>query len=125
MSVSPSEGLPRNERIAKRADFVRIYDEGVKQHGRLVVVFSSPNAFSHPRIGVTATRKFGKAHDRNRVKRWVREVYRRNRAAIGLRDDGVDFVVNVKGAAAAASFDDFSRDLIRTMRKALGSVRQQ
>lgn len=123
MTLLPTQSLPRNERIARRRDFVEIYENGTRQHGRFTVVFFRPNAMGHPRIGVTATRKFGKAHDRNKVKRWVREVYRRNRGPLGLSTVSIDFVVNIKGAATDARFDDFSRDLVRSFRKALDRPR--
>lgn len=124
MSVTPSENLPRKERIANRRDFLRAYESGTKQFGRFSVVFCFPNALGHPRIGVTATRKIGKAHIRNRAKRWVREVYRRNRAALGLESEPFDFVVNIKAAAADTDFDSFSRDLIRTIGRAHKAARK-
>ncbi len=133
VNVSPSsqlspmtpreEGLPRRQRVLKRGDFVRGYETGTKIFGRHVVLFVMPNELGHPRIGVTATRKLGKAHDRNRVKRWVREVFRRNQASLGLITISSDLLVNVKPAARATTFDDFSKDLLAVFRKYTGSRR--
>jgi ribonuclease P protein component len=125
LSLSPAEDLPKSQRIAKRRDFLRAYEQGVKLFGRFVVVFAMPNDLGHPRIGVTATRKIGKAHDRNRLKRWVREVYRRRRTPLGLDLAPFDFVVNLKGKAAEAVFSDFSRDLERALRRAHEDARKR
>lgn len=124
LSASPSETLPRKERIAKRRDFVRAYEGGTKQFGRFTVVFSFPNGLGHPRIGITATRKIGNAVVRNRVRRWVREVYRRNRGPIGVSEEPYDFVVNIKASAVEAGFDEFARDLVRTIRRAADLARK-
>lgn len=112
-----SESFPKRERIAKRADFVRIYDEGRKIFGKYAIIFAAGNECGHPRIGITVTRKAGKAHDRNRLKRWVREIYRRQRQLVGLDGQSVDLVVNVKTNAPAATFDEFSKDLERSFRR--------
>ncbi|HEY0590490.1 MAG TPA: ribonuclease P protein component [Thermoanaerobaculia bacterium] len=124
MKQSPSEALPRKERIAKRRDFLRAYEQGVRQFGRFSVVFVAPNDLGHSRVGVTATKKLGKAIVRNRTKRWVREIYRRNRAPLGLDRHSLDFVVNVKGSAAVAPFQEFSSDLVRTLRRALAAAQK-
>lgn len=116
--VRPSEGLPRSGRIQKRADFLRAYENGTKTHGRFVVVFVLANDRGEPRIGVTATRKYGNAVVRNRAKRWVREVFRRVRLPLGLATKHVDVVVNVKPSAADAEYRDFASDLERTLEKA-------
>jgi ribonuclease P protein component len=122
LKQSPSETLPKKERIAKRGDFLRAYEQGAKQFGRYSVVFVLRNDLGHPRVGVTATKKLGKANVRNRTKRWVREIYRRNRAPLGLEGQPLDFVVNIKGSAAVAAFGDFATDLVRTLRRAAASV---
>ena len=109
----------REERIAKRSDFKRTYDSGRKVFGKLVVIFWMPNTLGVTRIGITATRKIGKAHDRNRLKRWVREIYRTRRHSLGADRVAVDIVVNLKTSATRASFDDFATDLGRAIRRAV------
>jgi ribonuclease P protein component len=113
-----SASLPREQRIAKRRDFVRAYEGGTKLHGRFSVLFILENSLSHPRLGITATRKLGKATARNKAKRWVREVFRRERVSLGLASFPADIVVNLKPVVATASFMAFREDFIRLLRKA-------
>lgn len=110
-----SEDLPKRERIARRGDFLTIYERGRKEFSRYSVVFVLPNDLGHPRIGITTTRKIGKAHIRNRLRRWVRECYRKSRGPLALEGRSLDFVVNVKSTAVNATFDAFARDLARAV----------
>ena len=43
-----------------------------------------PNTLGISRLGIAATRKFGGAVQRNRAKRLIREVFRRNKIAPGF-----------------------------------------
>ena len=117
MKAAGSEALPKTKRLAKRAEFLRVYEKGQKIVSRYVVLFFAANGLPHSRIGITATKKLGKANIRNRLKRWTREVYRRQREPIGIDQRSLDVVVNVKPNAADASFDDYSRDLGRALQR--------
>ncbi len=88
-----------------------MYETGRKISSRYSVLFLAANDLSYSRIGITTTKKIGEAAVRNRLKRWTREVYRRQREPLGLDERRIDVVVNVKPAAAGATFDDYSRDL--------------
>ena len=85
--------LPKEARIAKRAEFLKVYNEGTRFEGRFMTVFILPNDSEIHRFGVTATRKaIGKAHDRNRAKRLLREAFRlspKELSAISARSDWV------------------------------------
>ena len=118
-----AESLPKASRILRRRDYLHAYENGAKIHGRFVVVFFVANDLGNSRLGVTATRKLGKAVVRNRFKRWVRETYRRNRAATGIGEDtSADFVVNIKAASRDVSFSQFSTDLVKALRRAASSM---
>lgn len=120
---SPSEGLPKRKRLAKRREFLRVYESGRKMFSRYCVLFFAANGLPYSRIGITATKKLGNAVVRNRFKRWTREVYRRQRGPLALDERSVDLVVNVKPNAAAADFRDYSTDLQRALRKVATEAR--
>ena len=76
--------LRPHERIRRRADFQRVYERGVRVHGRFGTLFILPNEQTHGRLGIAATKKLGGAVQRNRAKRLLREVFRRNKLAPGF-----------------------------------------
>ena len=117
MEAPGSEALPNTRRLAKRREFLRVYETGRKVVSRYVVLFFAANALPHSRIGITATKKLGKANIRNRLKRWTREVYRRQREPLAIDQRSLDVVVNVKPNAADAAFADYSRDLVRALQR--------
>ena len=83
-----TDRFTRHERIRSRSEYQRIYERGSKLHGRLFTLFRLPNGLKSRRLGIAATRKLGDAVARNRAKRLIREVFRRNKP-----DPGVDLVV--------------------------------
>lgn len=119
-----SEALPKERRLAKRREFVRVYDTGRKHFSRYSVLFFAPNGLSHSRIGITATKKTGKANVRNRLKRWTREIYRRQREPLGIDASGLDIVVNVKPNAVTTTFEDYHRDLTRALGRVVTESRR-
>jgi ribonuclease P protein component len=118
---SRPEALPKKKRLAKRREFLRVYETGRKLFSRYCVLFFAANDLPYSRVGVTATKKLGKANVRNRLKRWTREVYRRQRETLGLDERPLDVVINVKPNAAETDFRDYSSDLQR----ALGRVAEE
>jgi ribonuclease P protein component len=73
-----------HERIRRRPEFQRVYERGARVHSRFSTVFLLPNGTTVGRLGIAATRKLGGAVQRNRAKRLIREVFRRNKIAPGF-----------------------------------------
>ena len=73
------------------------------------MVFALENGLSHSRFGLTTPRKLGKAHDRNRAKRRVREILRIARAVIPA---GFDFVVNPRRSVIERQYQELRAELI-------------
>jgi ribonuclease P protein component len=116
------EAFPRSSRIGARRDFREAYEEGVKHHGRLVVVFARPRASGGVRLGLTATRKAGGAVVRNRARRRVREIFRRWAASVKGVD--VDLVVNISERAARAPFATLSSEVRALLSRAAADSRK-
>src|SRR4026207_1404034 len=72
------------ERVRRRVEYQQIYDRGLRTHGRYLTLFTLSNNLPMGRLGIAATRKFGGAVERNRAKRLIREVFRRNKIAPGF-----------------------------------------
>lgn len=103
--MQPRLTLRPTDRLKRREEFRRVQDTGKKHHTRhfLVVVLARPDVDGPPRIGVTVTKKVGNAVQRNRVKRLVREVFRRERARFPM---GCDVVFIAKDGAPDLRYDD-------------------
>jgi ribonuclease P protein component len=74
----------QRQRLRRHADFQDVYANGTKVPGRLYTLFSKPNGLSVGRLGIAATKRLGGAVVRNRAKRLIREVFRRNDIAPGF-----------------------------------------
>ena len=65
------------DRILKRSEFVHLSRHGRKLQNDVFIVVVLPGRTDRSRLGITVTRKVGKAVKRNRIKRLVREFFRR------------------------------------------------
>lgn len=72
------------QRIRKHAEFQNVYANGIRVSARYYTLFSKPNGLSVGRLGIAATKRLGGAVVRNRAKRLIREVFRRNDIASGF-----------------------------------------
>ena len=114
MPQPPSQRLPKINRILKRDGFKRVYDNGEKVHTRYFTAFTLANSETRPRIGITATRKIGNSVERNRARRLVREVFRKNK---WLADAGVDIVINVKRSLVEACYQEVEVELVTLLQR--------
>jgi ribonuclease P protein component len=104
-----AERLTKAERIRQRADYLRIQGSGRKLHTPSFICFGSFASFESAaapaecptRLGITVSRRVGGAVVRNRVKRLIREAYRRQKAAFG---GGVELVVIARPEAAQITY---------------------
>ncbi|MDH4267787.1 MAG: ribonuclease P protein component [Deltaproteobacteria bacterium] len=100
--------LEKEEKIRRRADFLRISKEGVKFQTEHFGVFICSNRQSRRRLGITVGKRVGSAVKRNRLKRLIREFYRLNKEALF---NSSDFVITAKEGAAKLNFWQVSKEL--------------
>jgi ribonuclease P protein component len=109
-------GLGRDERIRRRADFESAYARGQRASGRFLTVVVRPNELPVSRLGIAASKKLGDAVRRNRAKRLLREVFRRNKPA-----PGYDIVVIPRRELLDAEFASLEADYRAVLRRRIRS----
>jgi len=71
-----SQSFPARFHLRRSGDFRRIYQQRCTASDRWLLVFGGENGLSHPRLGLSVSRKVGPAVSRNRWKRRLREAFR-------------------------------------------------
>ncbi|SEI71300.1 ribonuclease P protein component [Frateuria terrea] len=93
----PAAGLPRDARVRRAGDFVALRQASGRLGGRCFSVRWRPNGLDHARLGLAISKRVSKrAVERNRIKRLVRESFRRARHGL----PPIDLVVMAREAAA-------------------------
>ncbi len=105
-------GLSAGERIRRRPEFERVYDEGARISGRFMTVFLLATERPGPRLGIAATRKMGNAVERNRAKRLAREIFRRHKLTAGY-----DIVIVPRREMLDAPFASLEADYDRALER--------
>ena len=100
--------------------FRRLYHTSGFGDGYLVL-YARKNRTNENRVGITVSKKLGKAHVRNRTRRRLREVYRLNEERFR---SGWDIVVVARTKAVDAEFDELIHSYLALAKKA-GLLREQ
>jgi ribonuclease P protein component len=117
-----SEGFSRDDRLRKRREFEECYASGLRVSGRHIQVFLLADARPAPRtrLGISVPRRVGPAVTRNRVRRRLREIFRRTRSLFGSA--AISVVVNARPSAAKATFQDLSEDYAASVTRGLARL---
>ena len=112
MSPRGSERFPKSARLRKRPEFSNLSRTGNKLQSANFVVISQTHNGAESRLGITVSAKVGNSVVRNRLKRQVREFFRRRRAELPA---GTDFLVIARNSAGNLPSDAIVDELERTL----------
>ena len=94
--------------------FRRLYRTNGYADGYLVL-YARKNRTDANRVGITVSKKLGKAHIRNRARRRIREVYRLNEEKF---QPGWDIVLVARSKAVEAEFSKLTKSFLTLAKKA-------
>ena len=108
-------------RLRKHADYLRAYANGRKRQSASMSWFLAPQtsigAGTTPaaRVGLTVGKVLGKAHQRNRIKRRMREALRRH---IDLLPNGFDLIFHPRRNVLTMDFVQLEGEIVRILETA-------
>lgn len=110
--TATSQRFPREYRFRKRPEFLAIQRRGRRLATRHFIVITRRKEAAPSRLGITTSRKVGNAPVRNRVRRLVREFFRRWRPALSPHRD---ILVIARPQAKELGYWDVERELAQAL----------
>ena len=120
-----------DHRLRKHADYQRVYREGRKLFSSSMSYFfalreelssGSPEEPAGPRVGLTAGKVLGKAVERNRIKRRLRDIVRRR---ITIIEADVDIVLHPRKSVLTMDFAKLESEVVRIFTTIQAAVDKQ
>ncbi len=107
-----SESLRPQERIRKQSDFATIYKEGSRYRGKYFNLVYLVNDLSVSRMAAVASKKMGGAVQRNKAKRWMRALFRRNKDRLNA---SLDLIMIAKPGMLESTWDALVDDYMKAV----------
>jgi ribonuclease P protein component len=112
--ASQGEGFPKALRLLRRYEFLQVQEGGQKVPSDCLLALVKRNGRAYTRVGLTVSSKVGNAVVRVRLRRLLRELFRKRR---GQWPPGLDVVLVVRSSAKEVSFTEMGRAFDGVTRK--------
>lgn len=111
MVITPETNshFPRKLRLLRTADFYRVYKQRYSVASGPLIIYGAEQtiSLSHPRIGISVSRRVGNAVVRNQWKRRLREAFRKVKVQFS---NDLDIVVVVRATGKPATGEKAAQD---------------
>lgn len=104
--------FPKEKRLLRREQFSRVSRQGATLVGRYLVIEWLERSQPGASLGITASKRYGKSHDRNLFKRRVREAFRLLSPSLPL---ACDLIVKPRAHAKQATFVELQSEMKRQL----------
>ena len=106
--------LPKAYRVRKNSEFTKIYQDSRSFAARNIVLFVRKREDSELKIGFSVSKKNGKAHERNLIKRRLRAAAKEYLTEISR---GSDLVFLARAPIKKANYQEIKRDMSYLLKK--------
>lgn len=107
--------ISKRLRISKNREFREIYKHGKNIANKDFVLYQKKNEFNRTRIGIAVSKIVGNAVKRNRIKRLIREIYRKELPHI---KSGYDIILIARKPIKEKSFHSIEKTFIDVLKRA-------
>lgn len=102
-----------NEGLKKTKEFKKVFSKGNCRYGRYVIVYILPGEQEINRVGFIIKKSIGKAVQRNKIKRRLREIWRTKGKELLT---GSDVIILARKEIIEASFAEIEQEVVRLLR---------
>jgi len=118
--VSPRLTFEKHEHLRRGADFRRVYERRRSASNDWLLVYACENDLPHSRLGLSVSRKYGGAVQRNRLRRLYREAFRLLRHELPV---GLDLIL-IPRSPKEPELEDLKKTLPRLVKGAARKLAQ-
>jgi ribonuclease P protein component len=90
LTILDGQRFNKKYKIFRTSDYRRIYQNGKKITTGDLVICYLPNNLVYSRLGISISKSVGNAVERNKRKRWIKEIFRTSSI---IRKKGLDIVI--------------------------------
>lgn len=101
-----------NKGLKKTNEFKRVFSQGNRRYGRYIIVYILSGPQEGSRVGFIVKKSIGKAVQRNKIKRRLREIWRLKGRELTTASD---VVILAKKEITEASFEEIEEELVRLL----------
>ena len=106
--------MKKKYRIKKNEEFQEVFKRGKSYANRQFVVYILvKEEQKHLRIGLSVSKKIGKAVTRNRIKRYIRQVFHELKPHLKAN---IDYVIIARKPAADMNYHEVKKSLIHVLK---------
>lgn len=108
--------MKKTEMIKKRYEFKILFSKGKIYYGKNITMYILKNKFDYNRLGIAVGKKSGRAVDRNKIKRLIRENYKLSEDCVNC---GYNILISVNKKCDVKNIDfyDIKKDLQYLLQK--------
>ncbi len=109
--------FPKFYRLRKSNEIKLLFSEGKRIETKHFILYYKKNLLPYPRIAIVTSKKVGKAVFRNRLRRYIREIFRTNKELFNQNDHVFIFKKNQNKISYSDLYNEVKKVLIDVKRR--------